>query len=318
MARSPGLGRTGEILAPNEGIVVMARLWPLALAGIAAASCGWANAADLPPAPSLLAPEPAEAQFGGWYLRGDIGVGVNSTEPQLQTAPNLVAAAQTFSDTTLSPFGMIDFGAGYQFDTWFRVDATLEYRAGARLESGYALTDPASPTFGGPGQYGGFDRADVASFVGLINGYTNLGAWYGLSPFLGVGVGFADNKVSGFTDQDLGYADYSPLGPSGGHFANGSGTSFAWALMAGVDIDISPNLKLELGYRYPNYGSITTGGSNCLAGGNGSTANCSGGVASTIASRNRLASNEFRLGLIYLIGETPSRSPRTEDPPPPS
>jgi opacity protein-like surface antigen len=92
--------------------------------------------------------------------------------------------------------------------------------------------------------------------------------------------------------------------------------------MAGVDFDISPNLKLELGYRYLNYGSITIAGLNCLAGGSGGTffpANCSGGVASTIVSRNRLASNDFRIGLIYLIGETPSRSsPRTEDPPPPS
>jgi opacity protein-like surface antigen len=296
----------------------MAKLRPLALAAMAAASCGWSRAADLPPAPSLPSPSPAEAQFGGWYLRGDVGVGVNLTAPELQIAPDPIAAGvatgfvssaatEAFNNTTLSPSGVIDFGAGYQFNSWFRADATLEYRAGANLQSLYTLNDPASPTYGGPAQYADFYRADLASLVGLINGYVNLGTWYGLSPFLGAGVGVADNRVSGFTDQGLGYADYTSLGPTGGYFANGSRTSFAWALMAGVDFNVASNLKLEFGYRYLNYGSITTGGSNCLAGESGgtfSTASCSGGVANTISSRNKLASNDFRLGLIYLIGES--------------
>jgi opacity protein-like surface antigen len=253
---------------------------------------------------------PAEAEFGGWYLRGDVGVALNSTAPELKITPDPIAAGvaggiisdaatQAFNNTTLSPFGMIDVGAGYQFNNWFRADATLEYRGGARLQSRYALTD----SNGGPEQYADSDRADVASIVGLVNGYATPGAWYGLSPFLGAGVGFADNRVSGFGAQDLGYADYPSPGPAGGYFANGSRTSFAWALMAGVDFDVSPNLKLEFGYRYLNYGSISTGGSNC--GGTFSTATCSGGAANTISSRNRLASNDFRLGLIYLIGDAP-------------
>ena len=84
-------------------------------------------------------------------------------------------------------------------------------------------------------------------------------------------------------------------------YANGSRTSFAWALMAGVDFNISANLRLELGYRYLNYGAITAGGSSC---GTFSIVSCGGG-ANTISSRNRLASSDFRLGLIYLIGEVP-------------
>ena len=77
----------------------------------------------------------------------------------------------------------------------------------------------------------------------------------------------------------------------------------------------APNLKLEFGYRYLNYGSIGTGGSNCLAGNNGGTfsaANCNGGVVNYISSRNTLASNDFRLGLIYTLGEplpTPAPTP---------
>jgi len=268
----------------------MAKLRLLALAGIPVVWCGWANAADLPPAPSL--PEQAATdEFSGWYLRGDVGGGVNSARPELETAPSVIAAgadewllsgaaARRFDNATLSPFGMVDVGAGYQFNSWFRADATLEYRAGARLDSLYSQPQVTDSY-----------RADVSSFVGLVNGYATPGAWYGFTPFLGAGVGLAENRVSGFAD------------PSGDHFANGSRTSFAWALMAGVDYDISPSLKLELGYRYLNYGAIAAGGSACLAGGSGGAmSGCGAVVASTISSRNRLASNDFRLGLIYLIG----------------
>jgi opacity protein-like surface antigen len=270
----------------------MAKLRLLALAGIV--SCGWANAADLPPAPSL--PEQAATdEFSGWYLRGDVGGGVNSARPELETAPSVTAASadewllsgaavRRLDNATLSPFGMVDVGAGYQFDSWFRADATLEYRAGARLDSLYSQPQVTDSY-----------RADVSSFVGLVNGYATPGTWYGFTPFLGAGVGVAENRVSGFA------------GSSGGHFANGSRTSFAWALMAGVDYDISPSLKLELGYRYLNYGAIAAVGSDCVAGGSGGA--MSGCVvvvvASTISSRNRLASNDFRLGLIYWIGAAP-------------
>jgi opacity protein-like surface antigen len=273
----------------------MAKLGALALAGIAAASFGWARAADLPPAPSLPPSSPAEAEFGGWYLRGDLGVGVNSTAPELKAA-----AAQTFDDATLTPFGMIDLGAGYQLNGWFRTDATLEYRAGADLHFQYAATGPASPAFGGQAQYADFARSAVTAIVGLINGYANLGSWYGLSPFLGAGAGFADNRLSGFTERGIGYAANPTLGPIG--YANGTRTSFAWALMAGVDFDLTPNIKLELGYRYLSYGSFSAGGATC---GGTFSANCNGSGANTISSRNRLASNDFRLGLIYLIGEAP-------------
>ena len=278
----------------------MARLSRLALMGVAAVLAGWARAADLPPIPSLPEAESGPAEFGGWYLRGDIGGGLNMTAPELKVAPDPIAAGlaggfisgaatETFDNATLSPFGMIDAGVGYQFDGWFRADATLEYHAGARLHSRYAARGPASAS-GVPSQYAEFDRRDVSSIVGLVNGYASPGTWYGLSPFVGAGVGFADNRTSGLTVQ-------TPLG------ANGSRMSFAWALMAGVDYDLTSNLKLELGYRYLNTGSITTGGSNC--GGTFFAAYCGGGVAGTISSRNRLASSDFRLGLIYSIGGPP-------------
>lgn len=287
-------------------------------AGVALASGGLASAADLPPAPRLPTPAPVVEDFGGWYLRGDVGVGLNATSVDLQNYPDPIAtgissgflssqANQAYNNTTLSPFGLMDVGVGYQFNPWFRVDGTLEYRAGANLQSLYTLTDPASPAYYGPAQFADFYRADVSSFIGLVNGYVNLGSYWGISPFIGAGLGFADNSVSGFTDQAIAVSSYFDS-PAGGYFSNASKTSFAWALMAGLDFNISPNLKLEMGYRYLNYGSIETGGSHCLAGAGGGTfsaQNCNGGVSNHLYSGNTLASNDFRIGLIWLLGAPP-------------
>ena len=141
----------------------MTKLKALALAGSVAAAWGrLAIAADLPPAPPLPSPSPPDfEEFSGWYLRGDVGMGI-ATAPNLENKPDPVAlgvstgflspyANQGFYNTTLSPFGMIDVGLGYQLNNWFRVDGTLEYRGGANLQSLYALTDSASPAFGAPG-----------------------------------------------------------------------------------------------------------------------------------------------------------------------
>jgi opacity protein-like surface antigen len=304
---------------PNEGMIVMARYKAsLIAAGVALASGGLASAADLPPAPRLPSPAPVVDHYGGWYLRGDVGIAVNASSVDLQNDPDPIAtgissgflssqANQAYNNTTLSPYGLIDVGAGYQFNPWFRMDGTLEYRAGANLQSLYTLTDPASPGFGGPAQFADFYRADVSSFIGLVNGYVNLGSYWGISPFVGGGVGFADNAVSGFTDQGIAGSSFF-VSPAGGYFSNASKTSFAWALMAGLDFNVSPNLKLEMGYRYLNYGSIETGGSHCLAGAGGGTfsaQNCSGGVSNYLVSRSTLASNDFRIGLIWLLGAPP-------------
>ena len=284
------------------------------VAGLALTSVGLAQAADLlPPAPRLPPPAPAIEEFSGWYLRGDVGAGINSRAPDLQILPDPVAAGvargflassatQSFNNSTLSPSGIVDFGVGYQLNSWFRMDGTLEYRGGAKLQSLYTVTDPTSAA---QLQSADLYRANVASFVGLINGYVNLGTYAGISPFVGAGVGFADNMASGFTDHGFVNSNYGSS-PTGSYYSNGSRTSFAWALMAGFDFNISPNLMFELGYRYLNYGTITTGQSNCLAGAPGGAFNsqrCTSGVSTHFSSRNTLASNDIRIGLIWMLGE---------------
>ncbi len=290
----------------------MANLQAFAVAaGVVAATGGLAGAVDLPPAPTLPAPAASDEDFFGWYLRGDIGLGVAAAEPRLVTAPDPVgagvsrdllspAASRAFKNANPPPFGMIDAGVGYRFNAWFRMDGTLEYRGGG-VRSRSTLTDPASPAFGGPADYAYVDRAAVSSIVGLLNGYANLGTYWGFTPFVGAGVGFAENRTHGLADHGLAYSLNGPLGASAGSFPGGSRTSFAWALTAGVDFDVAPNLELELGNRYLNYGSLAVSGWGCV-GGAFDASGCSG-VPLTVSTRGRLASSDFRLGLIWTFGE---------------
>ena len=212
-------------------------------------------------------------------------------------------AVSSFPNTTLSRSGTIDGGVGYVLNPWLRMDATLEYRFGGELRSTYAIDDPAPPG-------AGFRSADrlggsVSSIVALINAYVDLGNYWGATPFVGAGIGVADTALSGVSDQGLAFPGAGAIVPVGGFFSNASRTSFAWALTAGFDYDLAPNLKLELSYRYLNLGSIAVGGAHCFAGAQA----CLGGAGVAASSRATLASNDLRVGLIWLIGE-PQRAPR--------
>ena len=295
----------------------MASLKALILASVAVlALTRFAAAADLlPPPPPPMEPAPLAApELGGWYLRGDIGMAVNNgSNLDLKNSPDPLAggfyaagANQSFSNTTISSSELADVGVGYQVNSWLRGDITGEYRDGGHLQSLYTLNNPNGAA-GSIAQLLDFYRANTSSAVGLVNLYADLGTWYGVTPFVGGGVGVARNWLYGMTDQGQVSFNGGGTSPSGGFFGNGASTNFAWALMAGLDFNVTQNLKLELGYRYLNLGKIGSGGSNCANGtgaGNGFGSNCGGGVTNFVSSRTELASNDFRIGLRWMLGDT--------------
>ncbi|MGE3246394.1 MAG: outer membrane protein [Beijerinckiaceae bacterium] len=118
--------------------------------------------------------------------------------------------------------------------------------------------------------------------VMLANAYLDLGTWAGVTPFVGAGAGMAYGRVRGSFDwyDTANNGPYSAnlvvpggfpfiyldnlgnpivrnyqFGPQN-HYRGLSQTkfNFAWALMAGLAIEVSPNAKLEVGYRYMNLG----------------------------------------------------------------
>ncbi len=300
----------------------MAKFKALILAGGALLALARAAAAAdlLPPAPALEPLPPPPIEFNGWYLRGDVGLGASATTPNLAITPNPITAGiaggtlstsayNNFYNPTISSSGMFDLGFGYQFNSWFRADVTGEYRGGANFQTLEMLADTTVLPGNTSGQqYADFYRANLSSYIAMVNGYVDLGTWYGATPYVGAGVGLAYNKLFGFTDTGYALPGNGVQYPTGGYSSDGAKTNFAWALMTGVSFNVTQNLKLELGYRYLDYGKFTSGASSCLSTapiGIG-TAACGGGTGNVVYSKNDLASNDVRVGLRWMIGEEPT------------
>ncbi len=186
----------------------MASMKAILCAGIIAlGAADVAQAADLLPPP--LPPPPEPVAFSGWYIRGDVGVGIN----QLSSARSTLnpfnptgggAPLVTRVQTNIGDAAITGIGFGYQVNNWIRFDATAEYRTSAAYRSINAYTAFCPANFCQDSY-----TANVASGVFLANGYIDLGTWYGVTPFVGAGVGGAIHRFSGLTDLGLG-SGFSP------------------------------------------------------------------------------------------------------------
>jgi len=236
----------------------------LAAAGAVSLLSGGAFAADIPsvPPPQYYAPQPAPVEdFGGWYLRGDIGM-TNTNGKLFAPAYN---DASTLSVSQVGhEFGSgmsYGLGIGYQFNNWFRMDVTGEYRSKVSFTGNdFALVHIGNGDYNIGDTYNG----GYSSWVGLVNAYADLGTWWCITPFIGAGVGFAHNRVSGLSDITTFPANASAdFGvPLTGLYQAGaaSKTNFAWALHAGLAYRVNQNLTIELAYRYLDLGTARTGG----------------------------------------------------------
>ncbi|MBZ9936666.1 porin family protein [Mesorhizobium sp. BR1-1-16] len=236
-----------------------------AMLGAGLTASGAALAADMPE--PYVEPAPPVIATGGWYLRGDIGY-------KWYNNPSTSFVTNTYVDnwnnSTLDNTGIIGLGAGYRFNDHFRVDATIDYefQAGTYAE-GYC---------GGCGGVGHtIETGNIDAWTFLANGYVDIGTWSGFTPYVGAGIG-----TSYLQTTDIGYLN--PNGVSGTW--DGAGNwNFAYALMAGVSYAFSPNVSVDLNYRYLNLGDAVSG---YIPAGGGGTINY-----------DNISANEVRLGLRY-------------------
>lgn len=227
----------------------MNRATTLGLAGAAALLSTASLAADLAPLPRPVYAAPV-AVVGGWYLRGYIGASneylKEITHPDFLTAQQFGLIDKGGFDA--APFG--GGGIGYQWNNWFRVDATLEYRGFANFHALDRFFNPyqfSGPTFN-TNQY----TASKSELVGLVNVFLDLGTWWCITPFIGAGAGFAQVKIDHFRDVNV-------IAAGGGWADTGTKTNFAWALQAGLAYKVNPNFAVELSYRYLNVGNAESG-----------------------------------------------------------
>src|SRR3981189_2889858 len=110
----------------------------LVAAGAASLLSSVAFAADMPsiapPPPMAYAPPPVE-DFGGWYLRGDIGFSNQRVNNIRKSDPVAYSQITPLTETTsFDTGGIFDIGAGYRFNNWFRADVTAQYRGNANFK----------------------------------------------------------------------------------------------------------------------------------------------------------------------------------------
>ena len=219
----------------------------LVAAGAASLLSSMAFAADMTIAPPPLYVPPPVEDFGGWYLRGDIGF----SNQRVKRLNNALDAANTSSSQRLgfNSAGIFGLGVGYKFNPWFRGDVTGEYRGNSNFD-GFDLI-----SF--PGGFGAHTyHATKSEWLALANAYVDLGTWWGVTPFVGAGAGVARVSIANFTDLTVTSAGGLP-GLAFGD--NVSKWNFAWALHAGLAYRVSPNFTVELAYRYLDMGNGLTG-----------------------------------------------------------
>jgi opacity protein-like surface antigen len=231
----------------------------LVAAGAASLLSSAAFAADMAIAPPPMPYAAPVADFGGWYLRGDIGFSNQSVQNIRNTNPALYANLLSLDEKTgFDTGGVFGLGAGYQFNNWFRVDVTGQYRGNTNFH-GLDLT--SFPNGGATGYGSDVYNASKSEWVFLANAYVDLGTWWCVTPYIGAGVGTARVSIANFTDSGVAtlFPPGSGVGPSLVSAQTGSQWNFAWALHAGLAYKVSPNMTVELGYSYLNLGDGTTG-----------------------------------------------------------
>jgi opacity protein-like surface antigen len=267
------------------------------------ATMAWTPAvgADLLRAPySPAQNDDVPVEFGtGWYIRGDIAAAQDN--------------ANAFGRASLlgmkPPNGWsAGLGAGYKFTNFLRADLTVDYRSPVTT-NGIAGQQPCivgtSPIINGSGVTIGSDPIfDNCTGIAhsrlnrthvLANAYVDLGTWSRFTPYVGAGVGvnvtYSKAQLNWFMSNQSPYNITFTDSFSGNVFhefmdtqRTGYRYNLAWALMGGVAIDLTPHLKLDIGYRYLNLGSYTA------------TADSSGNSIT-----KRLSAQEIRTGFRYVI-----------------
>ncbi len=163
---------------------------------------------------SLAPPEVGDEDVReGWYLRAGGGY-------IIPHANRLTAEKTPLAKGAGSSGWSVGGGLGYRFSDWVRIEASLDYLALGR--SGLP-----------------FAAFETSATVALANLYLDLPTIYGLTPYVGGGLGFAETRL-----------DTGLMLP-----AQRNDTRFAWSLAAGVSYAVNSRWSVDLGYRYISLGS---------------------------------------------------------------
>jgi len=204
-----------------------------------------AAAADLLPPPPVLRDVvvPVADLGAGWYLRGDIGYShvddINEARYG-EVTPAMVGLK-------LSDAASVGVGLGYRVNNWLRFDATVDHRFGSPFTGRNSGTNFVLGYSQG--------RATFDATTALANAYVDLGTWAGITPYVGAGIGLSSTAFRDYVS--------TPVLFDGRQFPtvryeDNRINQLAFALMAGVGVDVGHGATLDLGYRYVHLGEVAT------------------------------------------------------------
>ena len=237
------------------------------------------------------------ASASGWYLRGDIGMTnqqFKGLHQRLYDVPGTTVEAVGMGWDSSMFFGL---GVGYKFNDWFRADFTGEYRGKANFHG----SDNAS-----------FNRrrrqARRRQLLRQQVGVGVPGQRLCRSRHLVVHDAVYRRRHRRRQGQDqrlprrrlqLLSAGTSPH--STAYAADATKLNFAWALHAGITYKVTQSMSIDLGYRYIDMGSGTTGATRAF---DGSFTN--GGPFTF----NHITSHDLKLGVRWMLEPPPQTSRR--------
>lgn len=245
-----------------------------------------AKAADVIEPPVYEAPpEVVAVAAGGWYLRGDIGMSNTILHGGMYNVLfDDVDNLEFLDEGTFSSGVTYRAGIGYQFSQWLRADATVEFRGKtdfSALDRYEGVDDADDSTWDASNDY----EARTRQWLLMANAYIDLGTYAGITPYIGGGIGAAQNSVYSFRDVNVQNGGTAYAEPH-------TQWNMAWALHAGMAMDINERLTMDLGYSYLHLGDAQSGDISTFDGTNN---------VNNPMIFNDLVSHDLKFGLRYKL-----------------
>ena len=153
-------------------------------------------------------------------------------------------------------------GVGYDFG-WIRTDATLNYTYPSKVTGTRSGSGKSGYMCELEGTCRSEEQGKVSAWTLMANGYVDIGKFYGLTPYVGAGIGAAHVNWDKWSSKETCRGQMDGCTPDYPDFLNGETSAkrsweqkgredwaLAWALMAGASYKLTENLDLDLGYRY--------------------------------------------------------------------
>lgn len=200
----------------------------LVVASVIAVATAPVLAAELPEPIALDKSARPDANYTGWYIRGDVDYHKSDFRGADYLTYGPPPGTASFNSGDLKGGASLGGGVGYQITDHLRVDLTGDYWFKAK--------------FNGSTSCGTCSSTEVSHFSALLlmaNAYADLGTWHGVTPYVGAGIGGGHIKWDSVRDPDT--TEFNP------------GTAnwrFAYALMAGASYCLTDKLIFDAGYRF--------------------------------------------------------------------